>query len=185
MADANVASTTVTWLSPALTAFGGFVTAALSFVSLRILDARKDERTYQREKEAREDARRDAIIEARNRYQRKALFQLQDAVFNLVRACVFLALTDRRSESWHAKEANYIAARSAGHALTHKLGVRIRDDEVRETLKDLKKQLIDNEIIEDAEARRTAFLEITPITKRLDERIRIVLKQMDEIELAK
>jgi hypothetical protein len=183
MAD-GVAVSSVTWLPVALTAFGGFATAALSFVSLRILDARKDERTYLREKAAREDTRRDAIIEARNRYQRTVLFELQDAVFNLVQASVFHAVLDRSSEKWHAEEDNYITARSTGHALTYKFGVRIRDDEVREILKDLKSHLIQIEKIDDVQARRTACIEISPITERLNERIRIVLKRMDEVELA-
>jgi hypothetical protein len=182
MVDGGV--TTVNWLPAALTAFGGFATAALSFVSLRILDARKDERTYLREKAAREEARRDAILETRNRYQRTVLFELQDAIFNLVQACIFHAVIDRSSEKWRAEEWNYITARSTGHAVTNKLGTRIRDDEVRKTLKELKSHLIKIEEISDAKDRKAACIEIAPITARPDERIRIVLKQMDEIELA-
>lgn len=173
-----------TWLPTALTAFGGFATAALSYLSLRALDARKDERTYQREKSARDEARRDAIIERRNSIQRKTLFELQDAVFNFVQACSFNATRDRSSAKWEATKDEISEAMRKGYALTAKLSVRVRDDEIRERLKELKKHLISVESIADDKARMSAFLEVDPINKSLHERIRVVLKKMDDIELA-
>jgi hypothetical protein len=38
----------------------------LSFIFLRINDATKDERTYQREKSARDEARKDALLATHN-----------------------------------------------------------------------------------------------------------------------
>ncbi len=63
---------------------GSFTTAIAGFVAMRVLDAKKDERTYQRERAARDDARRDKLRERHAEFQRLTLIDLQEAFLNLI-----------------------------------------------------------------------------------------------------
>lgn len=59
-----------------------------------LIGAIENRRTLRRDREAREDARREKLLEHRNEFQRDSLVQLQEAMFELGRArlpkCRFL-----------------------------------------------------------------------------------------------
>ena len=63
---------------------GSFATAIAGFIAMRVLDARKDERTYEREKAARDDLRRDKLRERHADFQRQTLLDLQDCLLKLL-----------------------------------------------------------------------------------------------------
>ena len=54
----------------------------------RRLDARKDERTFEREKAARDDARKDKLRESHTEFQRQTLLDLQDCLLKLIHSAV-------------------------------------------------------------------------------------------------
>jgi hypothetical protein len=177
-----------TWLPAALTAFGGFATAALSYLSLRVLDARKAERTYQREKVARDAARRDILLERRSQFQRQTLLDLQDAVMKLVRTTGEMQhldiMSSRAGERWHEKPyPNDLDQRAHSAAVqTTVLGVRVSDESIRNLLKQLKagtNGVLFSRNLNEAERATGMMAEVFDL---LNERIGEVLRKLDDID---
>ena len=108
------------------------------------IGAIENRRTLKRDREAREDARRDKLLEYRNEFQRDSLVQLQEAMFELGRATTLIHMHNKRSYAktgeWHQQmypeEIN--ERERAAHGRTAMLVVRVRDDKVRELVQEFK-----------------------------------------------
>jgi hypothetical protein len=188
MAD-GVAGSSWTWLPAALTAFGGFATAALSYVLLRSSDARKDERTYQREKAARDEARRDAIIERRNDFQRRTLLHLQDAVQASIRNAAQMhhldTMAKREGKAWHSQyyPDDLSDKTLLANTRTTKLGVRVRDENIRILVDQFKSECADVLFSSSEQDGDRKLSQASDSFKLLNDLIGIALRQLNEIEL--
>jgi len=101
------------------------MTGVFTILMVRWSDARKDQRTYQREKAAREDVCRDRIIEKRNEFQRQTLLELQNAIHKLMTACYSYTHCPRKGDEWINHEDDLRESVRICNAETTKLGVRV------------------------------------------------------------
>ncbi len=76
---APAVQTETSWLLPVGMLLLGYITKSVS-------DWLEFRRTRQREREAREEARRDQVSERRNNFQRQTLLELQEALMQLIRS---------------------------------------------------------------------------------------------------
>lgn len=166
------------------------VTGAAGLISGVVIEWFRDNRTYRREKEARDASRRDNQIERRNDFQRQTLLALQDAVMALMRTVGQGHLLDLRAwherREWHPEaypnELN-LANRDA-NGQTALLGVRVHDDSVRSLLQRLKSECNGLMGARDREASIDAYNEASALFVLLNERMGALLREMDEIELS-
>jgi hypothetical protein len=166
------------------------VTGSVGLASGIVLEWLRDKRTYERERVARDDARRDAQLERRNTFQRQTLIELQEAVMNFIRTTGAMNHLDemayRESGVWGT--AMYPDDLDQNHSLARRqmtmLGVRVRDEEVRGTLQKLK----------DADAgtlsvrSKQEFDEVKdllpPAIAAFNDRVGVVLRMLDGVEIA-
>lgn len=186
----DTANSLGTWIGPALTSLGSFATAGLGFLALRVLDARKDERTYRRKKAARREARRDKIIEKRNEFQRQTLLELQDAVQQSIRDTAELQLHDIRAarEGFEWRKNSFPHELSERTRLTNvqtmRLGVRVRDEQIRLLLSTFRKCCTNVQFATNEQASERQMSESSDKFAELNDRIGQVIRQLDEVELA-
>jgi hypothetical protein len=122
-----------TWALSAATFLIGYGTKALS----ELLQHRRT-----RAREAREDARRDQIVERRTTFQRQTLLELQDACMDLVRGTGAAHHHDRMAFRKSGKRQllpdDVDQALLVAQMRTTKLVVRVRDDTARELVEKFK-----------------------------------------------
>jgi hypothetical protein len=75
--NATTATTAMNWFPVFMLLLGSAITVVIGAIENR--------RTLKRDREAREDSRRDQLLEHRNEFQRDTLVQLQEALFELGR----------------------------------------------------------------------------------------------------
>jgi uncharacterized coiled-coil protein SlyX len=126
----DAAASTVGWF-PAFTALLGFVTSS-------ILEWLRDRRASEREREAREAARRVQQFERRANFQRETLINLQDAVVKLSRTAGRMhhlaTMEQRKTGKWGGHLFSEDLDDDAHHAnvTIMVLTSRVRDDRIRE-----------------------------------------------------
>jgi len=142
MSDAG-ANTSSNWL-PVISAAVTLISTSVGFISSQLMERSKDRHAYEREKEARESARRDNLFERRTEFQRQTLLDLQDAVMKLIRATGEMYHIDLMASRATGKWVKQLfpdeldnRAFSAGVQITV-LGVRVRDKSIRDLLAQLK-----------------------------------------------
>jgi hypothetical protein len=178
-----------------------YVTAAVGFISAALLDLLRDVRAHRREREAhaltvtrereaREVLRKDQLLERRVTFQRATLLELQEELAKLVRAT---------GEGHHQ---DVMAHKAGGHwqrqlyneelnqrmhlanVKTLLLGVRVRDEQVRELTKNLRELSASVARSRTPEAAEHALYEGTLIYEKLNDRIGELLRQLDDEERA-
>ena len=174
-----------TWLGPALTAIGSFATAMIGYIAMRFLDAKKDERAYQREKAARDDARRDKQRERRNDFQRATLLELQDMAIRHMQNLSKLHAIDRKNLREHGERfvepypAELDQATMLSGATVSKLRVRVSDDEARSLIDQITAAAASSIFMTDDEFREMDT-NITFAFDRFNKRVGVLLRTMDE-----
>lgn len=179
---------------PVLTALVGFVTASISDwlrdrrASAREREAAEANRT--REREGREAARREQRFERRAAFQRQTLLDLQEAVQKLVRTTGEMKHHDtmavRAGGEW-GKQLLGEDLNNRSHLTnvqTTMLGVRVRDESVRNLLRELREECMHSQLAgSEAEAER-ALVKAASIFEKLNERIGELLRKLDDDEEA-
>ncbi len=178
------------WLPAALTAFGGFATAALRFLAVRSAAAKKDERIYQREKAARDDGRRDKIIERRNEAQRQALVEIQSVAQRYLRIAGKMNHHDimqfRKTGEWQKgmfPDGLSDESLELGIQITA-LIVRVRDEQVRDLIQQMKTDAIKASNSKDENDARISITAASESFSKLNTRIADVLLSLDDVELS-
>ena len=176
---------TINYVLPVVSAFLGFAFSS-------ILDWGRDARTYKREKAAREAARRDAILERRNEFQRETLLSLQEAVLRLMQTSAKLHLLYLDNLKTHGTgyatdaPAELAKDNQDANGLTAMLSSRVRDEEVRTLLQTLKNYL--NAAVSPSnrsiEVSRAAWTQVTQNAVALNLRIGDALRSLDDVELS-
>jgi hypothetical protein len=132
----SVTSTSVSWF-PVFTLLLGYITKSIS-------DWLQHQRTGEREREAREAARREQLFERRSTFQRQTLLDLQEALMQLARTIGEMNSRDnvtyRDTGKWQRQlyGADLAEGNRLANARTAMLGVRVRDDSVRDLLQQFK-----------------------------------------------
>jgi hypothetical protein len=179
----DAATKTVSYWLPLITAFGGLVSGV-------ILEWLRDKRTYGREREAREAARRDARTQKRNEFQRQTLLDLQDSVMKLMQTTAAAHQSDMtqygKNGIWQKvrysdeinKDSQFANAQSAI------LGVRERNDDVRELLQLLKSETTTVVRAKSREESEKAIQSVGRLFVSLNDQIGRVLRSMDDNKMA-
>lgn len=179
------------WL-PALTALLGFVTASvLDWLRDRRAEQRERnaaERTAAREREARDAARREQRFERRTAFQRQTLLDLQEATLRLVRATGEMnhldTVASRGGGEWGKQlfgEDLNDRARLA-QAQTTVLGVRVRDDAVRNGIKIVKNECVAATSSRSEEEAKRAMHRMSDAFDEMNERLGEILRKLDDDE---
>lgn len=184
-------NTASNWL-PLVTAFLGYALAAITEL-FRDRRAHKREIEAQafvrdREREARDVARRDERFERRTEFQRETLLNLQEEVFKLMRTTAEMQHSDamalRSGVQWHKQllppDLN-VRAFSA-NVQTTKLKVRVADEGVRELVNELKKHATSVACSDSETAGEQANLRMIQTYGELNDRIGELLRKLDNDE---
>lgn len=166
------------------------VTAFIGFGSSQVLEWLKDRRAYQREKEARDSTRRDAQLDRRNDFQRQTLLDLQEAALKLMQNAgahhhfdlVSIGKHGKRHQEPYPEDINL--GGQFANARTALLGVRVRDEEVRSLLKQLKDESTFAFLDHDKDMRESYMQAAGSTFVELNNRIGEILRKLDDIELA-
>lgn len=161
------------------------ITAVAGFASGGFTEWARDRRTYKRERDARDSARRSQQVDQRNEFQRKTLVDLQDAAMTLMQATTALHQFDLlsyvRVGKWHHElyPAEIDRDDQLANAATAILGVRVRDEEVRTLLQQSKDRLYEATVLStNIENSRLAMREAGNKFVELNERIGEVLRTL-------
>jgi hypothetical protein len=136
MAESTAAATAISWFPVFMLLLGSIIALAIGAIDNR--------RILRRDREAREDARRDKLLEQRNEFQRDCLVQLQEAMFELTRATTLMHFHDMRNYattgSWQTQmyPEDIDERERALNGRTAMLVVRVRDDLVRKLVQQIK-----------------------------------------------
>lgn len=165
-------------------------TLILGAVLQEWLRSRSDSRVAKREREAREESRRDQRRERHNVFQRETLLALQGAVTNLGRTGALMNLADMRAfrETGEWRKNLYgqeLSERVLAARLTMEtLGARVADEQVRSLCDEIRRwhKVIPNAATpEEGDAAMANVSRIGPI---LNERIGVILRELDAEDLA-
>ncbi len=178
MADAAT-STSPLWL---------LVSTLLGFAAAFVSGWFRDSRASKREREAREAAKREQRFERRTNFQRQTLLDLHDAVMRLVRTTGEASHRDemasRAGGEWGKQllgEDLNIRAHLAG-VQTMMLGVRVRDESVRNLLKKVKDESRATLLARNKAEADRATVDMADGFEKLNERIGELLRKLDDDE---
>lgn len=190
MVDATP-GTTIGWF-PVITTLGGFFAGWLTELFRDGRTRRREheaaEATSNRERAARDAARREQRFERRTNFQRQTLLDLQDTVQKLLRVTGKMQHLDgiahRSTGEWH-KQLYPDDVNNEAHLTnvqTTLLAVRVRDESIRSMAKDLREKC--NSVFfskNEAESERL-ILAAAAVFETLNERIGERLRQIDDDE---
>lgn len=166
---------------PLVTAFAGY---AAGFITEWFRDGRVSER----ERQARQAARREQRFERRTTFQRQTLLDLQEAVMKVLRTTGEMhhqdEMASRAGAEWGKQlfEGDLSERSRLANAQTTLLGVRIRDESVRNLLKEVKKYSAEvTHSRSKGDADRAALALVSEFDK-LNNRIGEVLRKLDDDE---
>ena len=174
--------TTVSWF-PVVTLLLGFFTKSLS-------DWAQHRHTTEREREAREAARREQRFQQRIAFQRQTLLDLQDALMQLARTTGEMHFHDKKAfrETGRWQKQLYgedLAERDrVANARTAMLGVRVADASVRDLLQQFKNQCTASILSENEEASECSLRKMGLVFESLNQRIGEILRKLEEDEEA-
>jgi hypothetical protein len=174
-------STTATSLVPLLSAFGGYLIAAVT-------EYLRDQRARTREREARAEARKLQLFERRSDFQRETLLTLQEAVLQLARAAGRAHHLDemefRKTGKWggnlYPEDLDNAAHDASVKTLMYMM--RVRDDDVRELMKKFREHANQVGICRSREQSTQAIQEAIAVSEPLHERIGLILRKLDDDE---
>ena len=173
-----MAEATVGWFPVFTLLLGYAVKAATDWLQHR--------RTSERERQAREAARRDQLFERQTTFQRQTLLDLQEAIMQLVRCAGAMHHQDvmafRETGEWRKQlfeeELNENARLAT--ARTSMLAVRVRDASVRDLVAVVRSHSVNAGLsASQAEGDRELYAMATEF-ERLNQRIGEVLRKLDD-----
>jgi hypothetical protein len=169
--------TTASWF-PVMTLLIGYGTKSFS-------DWLQDKRNIAREREAREAARQDQRYERRTNFQRQTLLDLQEASMQLARATGAAHHQDemayRTTGKWQKQllPSDLDEGYRLAQTLTSMLSVRVRDDSVRQLVKNLKTHSTEAMISANQDDSGRAMTNMASVHEELHERIGELLREID------
>ena len=168
------------WVSVA-SAIGG---AILTLLTGAILDALKERRTRQRERESSTQSTQAADRDRQIRFQRQTLVDLQKGVEELGRTAAMMAVANTRSYEqtgeWRANYGTELNERARlSLARTSHLGARVADEEIRRLLNDMQHWWWGVPLAGTRAESEAAFAKVQKVGKSLNERIGALLRQAD------
>jgi len=171
--------TTVSVVS-ALSVLLGFVTSAAT-------EYFRDSRTSKREREAREATRKSQIADRRIGFQRETLLSLQEAVLEEARSAAQISLADEReyreTGKWGQPLPEGLSDKARDNTVkTLMLMERVRDKDIRDLTKAFRNYANQVGICRSLEDERVALQNMGDALPALQERIGIVLRQLDDDE---
>jgi hypothetical protein len=145
-------------------------------------------RATQRERDARDAARRDQLFQQRSAFQRETMFELQEAIMQLARATGAIHHQDemsyRNSQKWQKQllpnelDEGYRYAQ----VRTSMLAARIRDDAVRKLVAELRHHSVEITMSATREASDCAMMGMVHMHDELNERIGALLRTLDDAD---
>lgn len=166
------------------------ITAILGFASGGFFEWMRDRRTYKREREARDSAKRGQQLERRNEFQRQTLLELQDAAMKLMQATSRISHFDIMAFRKHGRKGvesypeKINSDDQIANAQTALLGVRVRDEAVRTLLQQLKDHLCAATVFSTSEEEsEVAMCAAGDKFAELNQRIGQVLRLIDDEEM--
>jgi hypothetical protein len=166
------------WLPPALTLIVGYFLKTLSdWFQHRYMSAR--------EREARQELRRERLLEQRTLFQRQTLLDLQKAMYEfleVVRAIhLKAAVGQEKTEVWPASLPADLAAQfDRAESLMEKFLVRVRDEQVPVLARNVRSQAVRWFEAVSADAGHKAMRSTGSAVATVNERIGGVLRQLDD-----
>jgi hypothetical protein len=164
------------------------LTTILGACIVLITEALRDRRTSERERAARAETRRLQLLERRTTFQRQNLLDLQEALLQLARTTGQMQIYDikayRNTGTWQKNlyppeldEANRVA-----NTRTSMLGVRVRDNAVRDLLEQFKSCSAGVIMSRSAEESDRSSKNVVAVLEKLQQRIGEVLRTLDDEE---
>jgi len=156
------------------------------FASKFALDEFQGRRIHKREREARREARRDFLAQRRSDFQRANLLELQAGCMDLIRAAGQTnhldAMEFRKSGQWQKVllPDDLNESFRVQQASTTMLSVRIRDEEVRRLVSDLKHAAGEIARASDLDSSNTWLRSVATVHSKLNDRIGEVLRNLED-----
>jgi hypothetical protein len=183
-------TTSSTGITTAINTFSGAVSVLLGFATSWLSARYQNTATVKRERESRLAARSDQLAERRAEFQRQTLIELQDAVFDLMRATGAMHHQDemafRKTGQWQkqllADELDQKALMSNRRTLMFK--VRVRDGSLREMVGKLSNLSAQVAISIDRDHSNEAMTEAGELFGKVQERIGELMRTIDDEEQA-
>jgi hypothetical protein len=166
---------------PVFTLLVGYVTKAST-------DWLQHRSTAERERQAREAARRDQLAERRAAFQRQTLLDLQEAIMQLVRTAGAMHYEDvmafRTTGKWQKQLIGEELAEKSrlANARTSMLAVRVRDDSARDLVQIVKDHATATVMSGSQEEGDRAMASMGAAFEDLNQRIGEILRTLDDIE---
>ena len=164
------------------------VTLLIGYATKSVTDLVEHKRTTNREREARQDARRAQLLERRTTFQRETLLKLQEATLRLARATGAIhhqdVMAHRTTGQWQRQQfpedlnENYRVAQVETTILT----VRVRDDVIRELMDQLKQFSTQVTMSDTPENSERAMRNLAETLELSNQRIGEVLRHLDDNE---
>ena len=166
------------------------VAALLGFAASTIAEYLRDSRTSEREREAREAARKVQVAERRISFQRETLLSLQEAVLEEARSAGQIGHIDemeyRKTGKWLGQRLpDGLSDKARNNTVqTLLLMERVRDREIRDLTKVFRSYANQIGVCRNFEDKSRATENMANALPPLHERIGIVLRQLDDDEEA-
>jgi len=166
-------------LLPIFTLLLGYATSSLS-------EWLRDRRAREREREAREATRSDQLYERRTNFQRQTLLDLQDALMDLVRTAGAMHHKDvtayRGTGRWQKQFYDEQLDESArfAQARTSMLNVRVRDEAIRELVKEVKDHINSAGAAANREDSERSLASMASTFEKLNQRLGQILRELDD-----
>jgi hypothetical protein len=179
-----MADATVGWF-PVVTPV---VTLLLGYAPKSISELVGHQRALEREREAREVARRDKLNEHRTDFQRQTLLDLQEALLNLTRTAGATHHEDimahRRTGEWQKQRIGEELNENVCLAMvrTAILGVRVHDDLVREMVQQCRDYASTVSISPSPNDSEVAMAAMGSTLEELNQRVGELLRKIDDDE---
>lgn len=167
----------------------GVATALISTRATIRAEMVRGSQAYEREQEARIAARRDAQLQRRNETQRELLINLQDVVHDLMRHTSAMHLADRAASRkmgmWSRpqlpEDLNQMTFET--RALLTKLVVRVRDEEMRRLIQELRVESVKVGHASSENESEAYLSDTVRVYETLNERIGATIRKLEEPDI--
>jgi hypothetical protein len=183
-------TTSSTGITTAINTFSGAVSVLLGFATSWLSARYQNTATVKRERESRLAVRHDQMAERRAEFQRQTLIELQDAVFDLMRATGAMHHQDemafRKTGQWQKQflgdELDQKALMS--NRRTSMFKVRVRDGSLRDMVGKLSNLCAQVAISIDRDHSNGAMMEAGELFEKVQERIGELIRTINDEEQA-
>ena len=161
-------------------------TLLLGYIAKSVTDGVDSRRTSERERIAREESRRDRLVERRTDFQRQTLLDLQEATMQLMRATASINHEDvmaSRSTGRYGRQLvgdELAETHRLANARVTTLRVRVRDQAVRDLVRDLQENGTLLVMCPSESESTRLFGTLFAVFNNLNERIGELLRGIDE-----